>query len=58
VDHYAEEGFALGLGDVVAEDSEPGVLGALFVGVDGDELLVFLAGFDVERLEFVVGAWG
>lgn len=56
MDHDAEEGFPLGFGDVVSEDSEPGILGALLVSIDGDELLVLFAGFDVEVLEFVLRA--
>jgi hypothetical protein len=57
VDHYAEERFAERLRKVVSEDGEPGVLGALFVGGDGEQLLVLCAGLAVEVLEFMVCAW-
>lgn len=54
VDHDAEQGFALRGGDVAAEDGEPGGLGSVLVCVDGEELLVLLAGLGVEVFELVV----
>ena len=50
VDHHAEEGFALGLGEVVGvvEDCEPGVLGAFLVWVYRGEFFVGFVGFCVE----------
>lgn len=61
VRHDPEQGFALGEGEVVAEDGQPGGLDAELVGVDGEEggsaLLADFLDVAVVVLELVVDWW-